>query len=150
VLRELPGSLQLQALFSEQGIEELFGATTVLLPEEEIKVGHRWQDSDETTTEWGTFKRTRSYEFADILKQGSREQAHFLLETTLEPVGQSSDEQSGTLLDYTESGDMYFDTSGGYFTSFEIKSTTKTEMPFREKLIQTQLKNSMRMTIEKK
>ncbi len=150
VLRELPGSLQLQALFSEQGVKDLFGASAVVFPEDEIDVGYTWKTSHSAQTAFGEFTRNRSYEFAENRPSGRPDSARFRLETTLEPVDEANQEDTGRLLEYTESGEMWFNLEAGFASSFEVTSLTKTELPYREKLIQTRIENLMRMTVLKK
>jgi hypothetical protein len=145
-LRELPGSLPLQNLFSEAGMREMLGPSVVAFPEEKIEVGHRWSQEAKVTTAFGDYNRLRTFLYAGTGE--SDDLARFEITTSLSPL-RSGPANNGSLLKYEESGELVFDTGNGRVSSFETEGTTNTELPYREKFIKTRLKNELKMFLEK-
>ena len=150
VLQQLPGSLNLRELFSEGGINELMGAAAVVLPETELQSGASWNNKSTVINEFGEFSRIRSYKFIGTEVQGQTKLASFVVETTMEPVAETPKPESPTLVEFSESGTMKFDSVAGYFVASEIKNNITTEIPYREKTITTTSNSVIQMSIEKK
>jgi hypothetical protein len=148
VLRELPGSLNLQSLFSEQGLTDLMGAAAIVLPENELKTGESWETESPVDNQFGQFNRIRRYTFAGT--EEPSELASFHIKTTLDQIAQASTPDPPTLIEFSESGSMKLDPAVGYFVSSDIKNVSKTELPYREKKIITTVNSSIQMSIVKK
>ena len=148
ILQTLGGSLELQALFSEQGVQDIWGAAAIVLPTTELTPGASWTKSDNVENALGTFARERTYTFSGNGTGDEQALALFEIVATLEPVSTPA-EDAGSLLAFNESGSLKFNTAG-YFVSSQSKSSTHTTLPYREKTIDTVVENSIEMTIEKR
>lgn len=148
VLRELPGSLNLQSLFSEQGLTELMGAAAIVLPEGEIETGESWETESRVENQFGQFNRNRNYTFTGTDENSSL--ATFKIETSMDQTAQASTRKPPMLIEFSESGSLKLDPAGGYFVSSDIKNVSKTEIPYREKKILTTVNSSIQMSIDKK
>ncbi len=146
-LRKLPGSPQLQSLFTEQGISELFGATAIVLPSEDVDVDSAWEDDSTVSTAFGKFKRTRKYRYTGNEQVDGRNLAVFKIETTLNELTAAPGDTPPKLVHYSESGSASFDIDAGFFRRCRVQGLTQTELNYREKKIQTTVENSVEMTI---
>ena len=148
VLRELPGSLNLQALFSEQGLTDLMGAAAIVLPDSELKIGENWETESPVENQFGQFNRIRSYTFTGT--DETSELVTFEIKTTMDQIAEASSREPAMLIEFEESGSMKLDPAGGYFVSSDIKNVSTTELPYREKKIITTVNSSIQMSIIKK
>ncbi len=149
VLRELPGALRLQELFSETGIKDLLGNSAIVLPDKTDLNSAGWMVQDAVKNSFGEFARVRKYTIPAINSETGPDRLRLNLVTTMQPAEKNSDKQTGQLILFSETGDLIWDVERGFFVSSKILSTTKTEMPYHESKIETTVENTNSMTIKK-
>ncbi len=150
VLQELPGSLSLQSLFSEEGIRELIGAAATVLPEDELSLDESWETESLVDNGFGQFKRIRRFTFSENDPSDNSDSVTLRVSSTMQQIGQAANSEALTLIEFSESGTMTLDLAAGHFLASEMKSTIKTETPYREKKIVTTVKNLTQTSIVKK
>lgn len=156
VINQLPGTLRLRALFSENGLKEILGTSVIVLPQKELQQGEGWTEDAIVPTAFGEFQRTRSFTFEGMQTKNGRELAGLKLNVSMGPVGSGAEKSvdgsslKGSLQDYSGSGLLSFDIAGGYFASSNIQNRAETHKPYREKTIKTVVTNQIDMTIRKK
>lgn len=159
LLNRLPDTMQLRRLFSESGLKELQGASSIVLPNRHLDEGDSWSVEQPTPTSFGTYNRKRTYTLVGERTIEGRRIAEFSLATTMEPLPETTSakttvSESGTLqgeMTMSEgSGTLLMDIEDGYFFSSVIKNEARTEKLYREKTINTTVTNEVTMTVSKK
>lgn len=150
-LNQLPETLRLRTLFSDQGLKDLLGASAVVLPEGKLKADDSWTEKELVPTPFGNFQRVRNYAYRGVRKIDDRSFGEFELSSTMEPANTNDqqDSDAGTLDSYQGSGKLVFDIEQGYFTSSVSSNTARTKTSYREKQINSEVTNRIEMTISK-
>lgn len=146
ILQELPGSLDLQSLFTADGIKDLLGAAAIVFPEKSPNRGERWQVTDTVRNPLGEFQRTRAYHLARVEGSDQQQVAVIELKTTIEP--KSTNEKNGKLNSFTEIGELRVDLSRGFVRSSRTESITDAETYYRETGVKTTIENINTLTLE--
>lgn len=155
VINQLPDTVRIRQLFSPQGLTEILGASAILFPEKPIEAGASWSDDKSVTTALGDFTRRRVYTVVGSKTVDGQELTEIQMEPTLVP--KQTDEKKDSvessldskLISFTGSGMLLVDVDGGYLKSSSFENELKSERPYREKTIETAVKNQIRMTINK-
>lgn len=145
ILQELPGSLNLQALFTDQGIKDLLGAAAIVFPEKTPEPGGSWETKDSIVNALGKFLRVRQYRLEEIEDLGQRKVAMIKLNTTITP--ESVDEKNGRLNSFAETGELRIDLSKGYVQSSKTHSVTEAETNYRDIGVKTTIESTNSVTI---
>jgi hypothetical protein len=145
ILQELPGSLNLQALFSVDGMKDLLGAAAIVFPEKTPDQGETWEISDSVLNSLGKFLRVRKYQLADLEDLGQRQIAVVKLNTTIQP--ESVDGKNGKLNSFTETGELRIDIGKGYVQSSQTHSVTEAETNYRDIAVKTTIESTCSVTI---
>ena len=155
VINQLPATMQLRALFSDQGQKDILGASVVALPSVGLSVGENWTETDLAVTEFGNFIRKRIYTYVGNKQVDGLDFAEFKMDAGMEPTGNEGETQAqgaslkGSLITYSGTGTLMFDLAGGYFSSSKIENRVETERPYREKTIKSEVTNQIEMTVQK-
>jgi hypothetical protein len=156
VLNQLPATMKLRALFSDQGLKDILGSSVVVLPEQEFKAGDQWTTETVTPTVFGNVKRKRTYTLVGTKTVDGREFAEFKMVASMEPDENGTEGQTkgaslnGSLISFSGTGQLMLDLDGGYFTFSEVQNRVETERPYREKMIQTEVTSRIEMSVQKK
>ena len=154
VIVTLPETMKLRALFSEKGLQDIFGASAIVLPENDLKAGESWSDESIKITPVGKFNRIRKYAFQGMNTVDGREMAKFSLDATMEKIEgdepTADSEPMGKLTKFAGSGTLLLDAEAGYFTRSKINNEVQIEKPYREKFITSVVTNEIEMLVRKK
>jgi hypothetical protein len=152
LLNELPNTQNLRRLFSPEGLKEMMGASSVILPQP-LDVGQTWTIQSVSDTAMGAMEQTETYTY---VKNNDGEQgkiAEFNVTTELKSLDSTSIPQGsslqGKLLSFRGSGTLLMDIENGYFSSSKLQNIVSTEKPYREKSIKTTVSNEIEMNMEK-
>ena len=152
LLNELPNTQNLRRLFSPEGLKEMMGASSVILPQP-LKVGQTWTHQSTSETAMGAMEQTETYTY---VKNNDGEQgkiAEFNVSTELKSLDSTANQQGsslqGKLLSFRGSGTLLMDIENGYFSNSKLQNIVSTEKPYREKLIKTTVSNEIEMNMEK-
>jgi len=155
IINQLPDTVRLRQLFSPQGLTEILGASAILFPEKAIESGGSWSDDKPVTTPLGAFTRKRIYTLVGKKTVDGKELTEIQMEPTLVPKQAAEKEESvqssleAKLISFSGSGTLLVDAENGYLKSSSFENELKSERPYREKTIQTAVKNQILMTINK-
>ncbi len=149
VLRELPGALRLQELFSAAGIKDLLGNSAIVLPDKTDRNSAGWTVQNTVNNSFGEFVRVRKYTIPANNSETGPNRVTLNLVASMQPAEKISDKQAGELISFSETGDLIWDAERGFFVSSKILSTTKTAVPYHESKIETTVENTNSMTIKK-
>lgn len=147
LLQELPASLDLQSLLSEQGLKEILGANGLVLPENSPQEGTAWEAKTTVVNPFGVFDRLTKFKFARTEKVNNVELAMIELQTSVEPKTRVN-EKEGKLNFYEESGSLNFDLSNGAVQSLKTKSLTEVENNYSDTRLVTTVENTNHLKIE--
>jgi len=155
VVNELPDTVRLRQLFSPEGLTAILGASAIVFPEKTIEAGASWTEEKPVTTPLGKFTRKRTYTVGGKKAVDGQDLTEIQMEPTLVP--EQASEESGSvessldpkLISFSGSGMLLVDVEGGYLKSSSFENELKSERPYREKTIETTVKNQIRMTINK-
>ena len=154
VLNKLPDTVRLRQLFSPEGLTQILGASAIVFPDKAIETGGSWTDKKAITTPLGAFSRDRTY---TLVGEKSMEGDN-LIEIKMKPTmtAQQSDEErkpgsafEGKLVSFTGSGTLLVDAKNGYLKSSSFENELESERLYREKKIETVVKNQIQMTVRK-
>lgn len=155
VVNELPDTVRLRQLFSPEGLTAILGASAIVFPEKTIEAGASWTEEKPVTTPLGKFTRKRTYTVGGKKAVDGQDLTEIRMEPTLVP--EQASEESGSvessldpkLISFSGSGMLLVDVEGGYLKSSSFENELKSQRPYREKTIETTVKNQIRMTINK-
>lgn len=147
-LRKAPGSMKLRSLLSSEGIDDLFGQSVVVLPED-LKLNQPWSITNQLKTGFGEFERTHTCTWTGNRKVGDTQLAEIELTTSVEPI-ETSAKVEAKLTSFSGGGNLVFDMNQGYFVSSKSTNEMNTEKPYREKQITTKVSTVVEMQIDKK
>lgn len=159
VINQLPDTVRIRQLFSPQGLSEILGASAIVFPGKPVESGESWTDKKPVTTPLGEFSRDRNYTVVGKASDAGDDVVEISMEPSMTPqqpaAGETDEEKSvessldSKLISFSGSGKLLFDTNEGYLKSSEFENELKSERPYREKTIETVVKNQIRMTISK-
>lgn len=154
-LNLLPATMRLRALFSESGLNDILGASVVVLPDQELQPGGQWVDEKITPTAFGKFSRKQTYTFIGMKTVDGREFAEIKLVTGLDPVADDTPKTKGASLNgslnsFAGSGSFMLDVAGGFFSSSKVENRIESEKPYREKTIKTVVSSKVEMSVVKR
>ena len=155
VINQLPDTVRIRQLFSPEGLTGILGASAIVFPEKPIEADASWVDNKSVTTPLGSFTSKRTYTVGGKKTVDGEELTEIQMEPTLVP--EQATEESGSvessldakLISFSGSGILLVDVEGGYLKSSSFENELKSERPYREKTIETAIKNQIRMTINK-
>jgi hypothetical protein len=147
-LREAPGSMKLRKIFESQGIQELFGQSVVVLPED-LQQNQPWEIDNQSQTGFGTFDAKHTCVWTGNRKSGDSNLAEFELKTEVTPRDESRNTDA-KLTKFSGGGNLVFDLSQGHFLSSKSSNELTTEKAYREKTITTTVTTDVEMQIKKK
>jgi hypothetical protein len=146
-LQELPGSLDLQSLFTEKGLKEMLGGTVLVFPAQSSKEGDRWETKNIVVNPLGVFERVTQHQYAKTEKVNDAQIAVVELASTIE-AKKLVDEKEGKLNSYEESGELRFDLVNGFVRSAKTHSLTEVETWYGETGLVTTVDSTNTVSIE--
>ena len=156
VINQLPDTVRLRQLFSPKGLNAMLGASAIVFPDKPIDAGSSWTEEKSVTTPLGEFARKRIYTVVGKKTVDGQELTEIRMEPKLEAKEQAVAESEPVksslhpkLISFSGSGILMVDNQGGYLKSSSFENELKSERPYREKTIETTVKNQIRMTISK-
>ncbi len=160
VINQLPDTVRLRQLFSAPGLTEILGASAIVFPEKAIESGDSWTDEKPVTTPLGEFTRNRTYTVVGNATVDGEELIEVQMKPTLVPKETEEGEPAesaepaktrldGKLISFTGSGKLLLDSDNGYLKSSSFANELKSERAYREKTIETVVKNEISMTVNK-
>lgn len=153
LLNELPNTRNLRQLFSADGLKQMMGASSVILPQP-LTVGQTWNRQSTTDTAMGAMEQTETYTYLGNKDSEQGQVAVFNVLTALKPLDSKSKQQGsslqGKLISFSGSGNLMMDLENGFFSTSKIQNTVSTEKPYREKVIKTTVSNEIEMSMQKR
>ena len=153
LLNELPNTQNLRQLFSADGLKQMMGASSVILPQP-LTVGQTWNRQSTTDTAMGAMEQTETYTYLGNKDSEQGQVAVFNVLTALKPLDSNSKQQGsslqGKLISFSGSGNLMMDLENGFFSTSKIQNTVSTEKPYREKVIKTTVSNEIEMSMQKR
>lgn len=153
LLNELPNTQNLRQLFSADGLKQMMGASSVILPQP-LTVGQTWNRQSTTDTAMGAMEQTETYTYLGNKDSEQGQVAVFNVLTALKPLDSKSKQQGsslqGKLISFSGSGNLMMDLENGFFSTSKIQNTVSTEKPYREKVIKTTVSNEIEMSMQKR
>ena len=147
-LRKAPGSLRLRSLMSRKGLQGLLGQSIVVLPEAAPVTDQPWTILDDVDTEVGDFTRQHAYTWTGNRTEDGTVLAEIELETTLKPRVTDS-KTDVKFISFAGNGTLVMNATDGYFESSLTSSEMQTEKPYREKVISSTVKKTVKMQISR-
>jgi hypothetical protein len=145
LLQQLPGSLDLQSLFTEDGVKDLLGAASIVLPSQPLQDDKRWEVTDSVSNPFGQYTRIRNYRLARI--EGQDATAVIEFSTAIEPkkVADLPDEK---LNSFEETGEIRINLKNGFVQSSRSRSITQVETKYSEIALYTTVESVATVTLE--
>lgn len=155
VINQLPDTVRIRRLFSPEGLNQVLGASAVVFPEKPMETGTSWTEEKSAATPLGEFTRKRAYTVVGKKTLDGQELTEIRMEPTLVSVeaakegGSVESSLDAKLISFSGSGTLLVDAKDGYLKSSSFENELKSERPYREKVIETVVKNQIQMTINK-
>jgi len=155
VINQLPDTVRIRQLFSPKGLTEILGGSAIVFPEKPIESGASWSEEKAVVTPLGDFTRKRTYTVVGNTTSDDAELTEIKMEPTLVPkeAAEASDSVESSLeaklISFSGSGKLLVDIESGCLKSSSFQNELKSVRPYREKKIETVVKNQIQMTIKK-
>jgi hypothetical protein len=137
------------SLFTPEGLTRILRQSSIVLPEQAIEPGAKWNATDETASPWGTLRLTSHYEYG-----GKEEHAGEMLDkiaavTDIQLQVHRSDPQGPAvaLKESSQTGTLWFDSDGGRFVASDFQQRLVTERPYREMTIRVRTTSTTAMKL---
>ena len=152
LLREIPVSMQVRQMFTEEGLQDLFGATLFALPENKVSKDDSWTVEETIQSPIGSMLKTSEHRLASV--EGAKAifttQTSGAISNAPEQQTDSSKQPSAIeLKDFSSQGELTLNYELGQITQSNVTSEFKTQAPYRDKMINTHITTTTRLTVDK-
>lgn len=152
-LNKLPDTVRLRQLFSPEGLTQILGASAIVFPEKTIDAGGTWSEKKMITTPLGAFSRNRTYAVVGPKSLQGNDLIEIKMEPTMTVLPEQESEPdsvlAGKLISFSGTGTLLVDGKNGYLKSSSFENELASERLYREKKIETVVKNQIKMTVNK-
>lgn len=148
-IRAIPESMEARKLFEKRGLMQILNSGGFVLPEESIEKDFKWPVRKEQKMTFGTAQFESVFTYAGIMPESSIARFTFEAVTKLTDQPENPAEKPLSLKSQKQSGEIQFETLGGYLKSIQVKQEMKTEKPFREMTIETTSTLESKLVVQK-
>ena len=149
-IREIPESMEARQLFEKRGIMKLLNGGGFILPKDEIETGFQWPVKKTQKMSFGTadYESIFTYQGTDAASGVAK----FAVKATAKLKDQPKNplEKPLVLKTQNQTGEIAFDTRGGFLKSNQVRQEMATEKPFREMTIKTESVVENKLNVVKK
>ena len=147
-LRDVPASMRIRQIFTDEGYKEIFGKATLQFPEEQVEADHSWQETETIESQAGQFEIKHTYTINKSLSDQSAQIDVASQVTALPPSDPEA--QPMTVKSQSASGKIVFDRQQGLITSATMKTNLVTEKPYQKETITSTINSEITLTITAK
>lgn len=137
------------SMLTPDGMSRMLRQAAILLPENPLAEGAKWEAVQETPVAFGTILQRSQFTYAGVVDQGGTKLDKITVETALS-MRPGADKSSTTKLkEGRQTGTLWFDSTAGRFVSSDLEQSLVTERPYREMTIRVQSTSTVTMKISK-
>ena len=126
-IRKAPSSMSIRKIFSDEGMNSLFGPASVKLPGGASEKGKTWDSSRELTSDLGKFTQKFVYTIAD-----SSDQNTSVINVNCETKRKGKNKSKVEIKSQSGTGTIRFNLTDGYLSESKFKTEIETETPYRD------------------
>ena len=145
LLREANGSMRLRELFTPDGLRDIFGQSIVVIPDGDLS--ESWEQEKASTTDMGNFNSIQTFTLEGDVEIDGR--ALQKISSTMETRQSDEPKSENILTDSSGKGELFFDESGGYFSSSSFENEFRFTREYRDSAIDTVTRSSVKMKMVK-
>ncbi len=154
-IRQAGSQTPLLNLMSVEGMQDLFRASSFVLPEEPLNPGATWEHRRTSESPFGKFTTKESFEFAGEVDRDGRKQLQFASKTTVDqlperPANVNPVDPPPELREISGQGTYWFDPERGIFTEANTNSVLRSRKSFRDLVVNTTITSRASLIIERR
>lgn len=155
-LRAAPSTLAFRQMLTPDGLRQLYGQSTFVLPLEAIQPNFSWQTESEAASPWGPLAVQTRYTYSGTADFENKPVAQFQIERNLAvtPAGDTAKTaelaEEARLDSQAGSGTFFFDSSAGHFVAGDFEQKIETTRTYRDQNLKTTFRNQLSLRIQKR
>jgi hypothetical protein len=146
-LRDAPALSGWRDLLTKTGLNRTLRQSLGLLPARPVAVGNAWKDVYEIDSPAGQIRLTSAYTYRGSRTVSGRPGERLEVTTEVASRADGSGPEESRPIRQQYSGTLLFDAVAGHLAESELHQTIRSETVYRDKKIQVQASNTVRLTM---
>jgi hypothetical protein len=136
-------------LFTPEGLTRILRQSSIMLPEQAVEPGAKWDATDETASPLGTLRLASQYEYLGKEEYVGQMRDKISAATDIQLQANRTDLQGpvATLKESNQTGTLWFDSDAGHFVASEFQQRLVTERPYRDMTIRVRTSSTTAMKL---